>query len=79
MHRFNTMVGAGRDLGYEGCGRRKDAGAAALRAVEGDSQGSAPPVHDGDGVDEEVQIGVAGPAPGTAPARLVSVPREVGA
>lgn len=79
MHRFNTMVGAGRDLGYEGCGRRKDAGAAALRAVEGDSQGSAPPVHDGDGVDEEVQIGVAGPAPGTAPAGLVSVPREVGA
>lgn len=69
--------GAAQDRGNEGCSCCQDAGAPAVRAVEGDGQGFQAAVQDGDAIDEEVPVRVTGCAPRAASPRLVSAPREV--
>jgi hypothetical protein len=71
--------GARQDRGDEGRRGCQDAGASAVPAVEGDSQRFQAAVQDGDGIDEEVPVRVAGCAPRAAAPRLVSAPRKVGA
>lgn len=69
--------GAGQDLDNEGYRSCQDAGASAVRAVEGDGQGFQAAVQDSEGIDMEVPVRVAGCTPRAASPRLVSAPREV--
>lgn len=69
--------GAGQDYCDEACGGGQNARAAAFGAVEGGSEGFPPGVHDGDGADDEVLVGVACCAPGPVSPGLLGVPRQV--
>ncbi len=71
--------GAGQDWGDEVCRGGQHAGTAASGAGEGNGEGFFAMVHNGDGVHDEVQIGVACRAPGLCAAGLVGVPGDVSA
>lgn len=71
--------GAGQDWGDEACGGGQHACSAASGAGEGSREGFFAVVHDGDGVHDEVQIGVASRAPRLRAAGLVGVPGDVSA
>lgn len=79
MHDVIVVGRPGQDFGDEAYGGGQDAGAAAFGTVEGNGEGFPPAVHDGDGVHDEVQVGVARRAPGLLSPGLVGVPRDVSA
>jgi hypothetical protein len=69
----------GQDGCNESCGSGQNPGVTAMGTVKGNGEGFPLAVHDGDGVYNQVQVRVAGGAPGLLSLGLVSGPREVGA
>lgn len=73
-HRFFSRESEWQD---EAFGGGQNAGAAAFGAAEGGGKRFPLGVHDGNGVDDEVVVGVASCAPGPVAPGLVGIPGQV--